>query len=401
MQGGITRDKSTTCAIYLLKLVGVWMSTNSAEERHRRLALSWTFFALFYSTYLNVVDVTHNLDDLSHCIFSITTILCVALSMFKMVILTFRKMEYKEIILYASKNFWNVDYEHEEKKLYTKYQSLCTLWIIAVCSFTKASVLFYACSPISENIGKNKSERELPFKMWVDLPLSETPYYEIVYTIQALCVYQVGAAYMCSDCFLCVLNLHVICQFRMLHWKLSNMWPSVNEQTNMNEYANKCYKTLIICVKKHQSLIEFCNKLENVHTIMLLGHMVVFSLLMCFDTYEVFLAEVPTTTRLIFFFHMVGSYIHIIFLTYSCDGLIEESMNISTSMYSVLWTVLPMNNIGIMIRRNIKFIIMKSLNPCCLTAGGFFPITMRTATALMSSTMSYFSLMRQSSNRVE
>lgn len=36
----------------------------------------------------------------------------------------------------------------------------------------------------SANIGKNKSERILPFKMWIDFPLSETPYYEIMFLIQ-------------------------------------------------------------------------------------------------------------------------------------------------------------------------------------------------------------------------
>ncbi|CAK9808600.1 Odorant receptor 30a [Anthophora quadrimaculata] len=401
MQVGKFKDKSINCAIFLLKIVGLWMSMNSTEERQRRLTLTWTFIALFYSTYLNVVDITHNLDNLSHCIFSAITILCVALSMFKIVILSFHKMEFKEIVLYASKNFWNVDYEHEEKILFTKCQSFCQLWIIVVCCLAQGTLGFYVLSPINVNIGKNKSERVLPFKMWVDLPLSETPYYEIVYTIQAVCVYQVGAAYICSDCFLCMLNMHVICQFRMLHRRLSNMWPSTNEQMNQNEYTNKCYRTLIKCIEKHQSLLEFCNKLENVYTIMILGHMVIFSLLMCFDTYEVFLAKVPTTTRLIFFFHMVGSYIHIVFFTYSCNGLIEESMNIATATYSLLWTVLPTNNTGIMIRRNINLMIMRSLNPCCLTAGGFFPISMRTATALMSSSMSYFTLMRERSNAVE
>lgn len=36
----------------------------------------------------------------------------------------------------------------------------------------------------SANIGRNKSDRVLPFKMWIDLPLSETPYYEIMFVVQ-------------------------------------------------------------------------------------------------------------------------------------------------------------------------------------------------------------------------
>lgn len=36
-----------------------------------------------------------------------------------------------------------------------------------------------------ENIGRNHSDRVLPFNMWVDLPkLSVSPYYEILFVLQ-------------------------------------------------------------------------------------------------------------------------------------------------------------------------------------------------------------------------
>ncbi|XP_033180523.1 uncharacterized protein LOC117152525, partial [Bombus impatiens] len=88
------------------------------------------------------------------------------------------------------------------------------------------------------------------------------------------------------------------------------------------------------CIPKHQSLIEFSAKLDDIYTLPILSHMVIFSVLMCFDTYEVILADVSPGTRLIFFFHMIGSFTHIIFFTYICNGLVEESTNISTASYS-------------------------------------------------------------------
>lgn len=42
---------------------------------------------------------------------------------------------------------------------------------------------------ISANIGNNGSERLLPFKMWVDLPLTVTPYYEIMFAIEVLQIF--------------------------------------------------------------------------------------------------------------------------------------------------------------------------------------------------------------------
>lgn len=39
---------------------------------------------------------------------------------------------------------------------------------------------------ISANISRNASDRILPFNMWVDLPLTVTPYYEITFVLQVL-----------------------------------------------------------------------------------------------------------------------------------------------------------------------------------------------------------------------
>lgn len=46
---------------------------------------------------------------------------------------------------------------------------------------------------ILANIGNNNSERLLPFKMWVNLPLTVTPYYEIMFAIE---VYEIFNMYI-------------------------------------------------------------------------------------------------------------------------------------------------------------------------------------------------------------
>ncbi|XP_033176382.1 uncharacterized protein LOC112212658 [Bombus impatiens] len=201
---------------------------------------------------------------------------------------------------------------------------------------------------------------------------------------QLLAVQQIGASYICPDNFLCVLNLHVVYQFRMLQNTLVNLWSNIDERTDIVEYSNECYVMLKKCIRKHQSLIEFSAKLDDIYTLPILSHMVIFSVLMCFDTYEVILADVSPGTRLIFFFHMIGSFTHIIFFTYICNGLVEESTNISTASYSGWWMILPMTETGRKIRKDTRIMIMKSMRPCYLSAGGFFPVTLETSTAVCS-----------------
>ncbi|KAK1137085.1 hypothetical protein K0M31_001612 [Melipona bicolor] len=221
--------------------------------------------------------------------------------------------------------------------------------------------------------------------MWLNIPMSMTPYYEILFTIQVLALEQIGLTYLSSDNCLCIMNVHVMYQFRMLQHRLSNLWKIIAEQRDKMDYTEKCYTALKECIRQHQSLIKFCDKLENVHTLPILSHVIVFSLLMCVDAYEIFLADVPATTRLIFIFTVIGSFMHIVFFTYSCHGLIEESTKVCFATYSGWWTTLPMTETGKMIRKDVNTMMMKSIRPCCLSAGGFFPVSLETSTALMLS----------------
>ncbi|XP_043793914.1 odorant receptor 13a-like [Apis laboriosa] len=395
-------DMSLKVSQFLLKVAGIWVIGNNAEERQRKFAVFYTLAALIYGIYVNAVDIYHNLDNFAHCVFLTSNIMCILLGLFKCFVISFFRMEFSHIVSYAQKHFWRLDYDYDEKILFGKCQKFCRLWIIVVSMITQSSLAFYIITPIYENIGKNKSDRILPFKMWVDLPLSVTPYYEIMFVIQLLAVEQIGIAYVCSDFFLCILNLHALYQFRMMQQELSRIWSSIDEQTtNITAYTRRCHVALKKCIRRHQSLIEFCNKLEQVFTFPILSHVVVFSLLMCFDTYEILLADIPTLKRFIFICHMIGSFIHIIFFTYICHGLIEESGNVGLATYSGWWTTLPMNETGRMLRKDIKMIMMKSMRPCYLSAGGFFPMSLETSTALVSSTMSYFTLMRESSMKTE
>ncbi|CAL7937535.1 unnamed protein product [Xylocopa violacea] len=394
-------DVSIKWTVFLLKVCGIWLTENTVQQRHRRIFIAYTAFALIFGAYLNIVDIYYSWGDLGHCIFLINNTLCIVLAMFKLCMLTVRRTEFIQITHYAQKHFWHLNYNQDEQMLFTKCVKLCKLWVVAVYIMTQCALTSYIITPISVNMGRNKSDRVLPFRMWVDLPMSVTPYYELMFILQLVCVYHIGAAYVCTECFVCLLNMHTVCQFRMLQLRLMNVCSVVDKELDSIDHANAYYTALKKCIRDHQSLLEFCDKLNVVYTLPILGHVVVFSMLMCFDTYEIFLADVSTWSRNIFLFHMIGSFIHIIFFTYSCHGLLEESMNVCTATYSGLWTKLPMNKVGQTLRSDLKMIMMRSLRPCCLTAGGFFRVSLETSTALMSSTMSYFTLMRESSKNAD
>lgn len=66
--------------------------------------------------------------------------------------------------------------------------------------------------------------------------------------------------------------------------------------------------------------------------------------------------------------------------TYSCDVVIEQSENVTLGAYSAQWTVMPMNKSGRMIRNDLIMVVARSRRVCCLTAYGFFPVSLETYT---------------------
>lgn len=91
-------------------------------------------------------------------------------------------------------------------------------------------------------------------------------------------------------------------------------------------------------------------------------------------------ANSSPTRRMIFVFHITGSLSQLLLFTYSCDALIEESTNVGSAIYSGPWIHLPMDRIGKMLRKDLTIIIVRSRKPCCLTASGFFPVSLETCT---------------------
>ncbi|XP_029053132.2 odorant receptor Or2-like [Osmia bicornis bicornis] len=291
----------------------------------------------------------------------------------KMIILNSNRAGFVDALCYAQRHFWHGNYDSEERLIFSTSVKYCTRYVIFIVGALQIGLSGYVITPLIENLGRNKSDRVLPFRMWVDWPLSETPYYELVFTFQ----------------------------FRILQHRMLNFWNVESNEMNAVMYTDHCYAALKMCIQHHQLLIEFCMKLEQVYTMTIFTHITVLSLLLCFDSYEIVVANTSASMRIIFLFHAIGSLGQLFMLTYTSNFMMEESTNVITSMYLGSWSTLPMNKVGRSFRSAMKFIMIRSLKPCYLTAAGFFPLTLGTFTSLLSSTFSYFTLMRQSFMRPE
>ncbi|XP_076678238.1 odorant receptor 10-like [Andrena cerasifolii] len=399
-------DLSLMVASIFMKISGLWLAADDDEQRRRNITLAYTISLILFSVYLQTTDFYHSVDDIGDCLYIACNILSASMSLFKIVVLLLNRNFFFALVVYLQRKFLRSNYDVYEETVMNECKRTCFIFITVFTFFTQATLASYVIRPIVANIGRNASDRILPFRMWMDLPLTVTPYFEIMSVIQILALYQIGVCYCCFDNFLCITNLHVASQFRILQYRLAHMNNArMNKEDETSDMMSsyRVYKYSVAFkgyVKEHQALIAYCDKLDEVFSAMVLGQVLMFSLIICLDGYQILMAEATFTRRIIFIFHLLTSISQLFMFTYSCDCLMHESANIATAMYSSPWIHLPNNKEGRMLQKDLILVAMRSRSPCCLTAYGFFPVTLETYTKVLSTAVSYFTLLRQSTENV-
>ncbi|KOC59503.1 Odorant receptor Or2 [Habropoda laboriosa] len=382
------RDVSVSVTAFYLKIIGFWLADTYEEKRRRKFAQNCTILMLMCAVLLEVRDIYHIWGDFGAVVYVMCNILTVGISLFKILVSMRSKEKFLELIKYARTNFWHSDYDSQEQMIVNECKRSCTFLICVFNFFANGTVSGYIIRPIVESIGKNESDRILIVNFWIDFPTTMTPYYEILFTSQVFIVMYVCISYLCIDNFLCMINLHTATQFRILQYRLSNVCGAnersdkISKKTPSN--SDECYAKFKNCIQQHQALIEYCNELQEVFGLFVLAQVLLFSLLMCLDGYLV-MEDTPIMQRLTFLFHLTGCLCQLLMFTYSCDCLIRESLNVANAIYDCSWIHLPMDRSGRMLRKDLTFVIGRSRVPCCLTACGFFPVSLETYTSIKAS----------------
>ncbi|XP_046143016.1 odorant receptor 30a-like [Osmia bicornis bicornis] len=285
-------DVSIAFTSFFMKFIGFWFVNNRSEQVLRNVALLYSISANFYGIWILVTDLYYTRENFEACLFDTCNLLSLTVPLFKMLVILVHRNKFFYLIAYLQKNFLHADYDEYEASVLASCKRQCTFFICIFIFFTEITVISYIGTPIIANIGKNESERELPFGMWIDLPVTMTPYFEIFFIIEALCVYHIGLAYFCFDNILCILSLHLAGQFKILQYRLSSKYIVTHEnnsENNCSKVLNDSYGTFKGCIRQHQTLIAFCDQLEEVFSLILLVQVMAFSLLICLDGYQMLL----------------------------------------------------------------------------------------------------------------
>ncbi|XP_076382684.1 odorant receptor 13a-like isoform X2 [Megalopta genalis] len=402
MRAEETNDFSLTVTSFYLKLTGLWSAVNPTEERERRKAFSVTIVVMLIGLFIEVRDFYHSIStSFEDTIFALCNIVTVLIVLCKTCVLYIKKSQFSELLVYSEKHFWHTNYDACETVLIKECKRLCIIITCLFNLFAQSISFSYILEPLVDYFDKNVSVRKLPFNMYMDLLLK--PYfYELTFLIQTVSLAAYGIGYLCVDNIMYITNYHAAAQFRILQYRISNITSLINikkrsaaSESVPNCTADRCYTKFKECIRQHQKLLAYYRKVDELFAIIVFEEILLFSIMLCLDGYLMLLGNSSPYRRAVFTIHLAGCVSELLMFTYSCNCVLQESTQVAESFYSIQWPVLPMNNSGKMLRTDMRLILMRSRVPCCLTAGGFFTVSLETYTKVLSTAVSYFTLLRE------
>ncbi|XP_015183883.1 PREDICTED: odorant receptor 30a-like [Polistes dominula] len=366
---------------FLMRIVGFWYPETTREKWILDGILLYTLLAISTALGIESMDFYYSSGDFYALIYTACSTMPVIIVLIKITIFTLHREKMMKLIKYTQENFWYQKYDDFGEKILNEIDNKGILLMCSFTFFVQGTAFTYALTPIIENWGKNDSDRILPFNLWIDVPKTTTPYFEVFFTIETLALIHTALCFTSFDNFLCLLSIHAAGQFKILQYKLKNIFDwDLMDFSKQSVSIN--YDKLVDCVKRHNELINYVKKLERIFSYTMMCQLLISSILLCVAGFQVFLSQGTLIRRTIFIAHINAGFFQLVIITMTANEILIASQAVSDGAYASNWPSLPPKNLT-KIKTSLIMIMIRSRKPCCITAGGFFPVSLETFTAVI------------------
>ncbi|XP_034825574.1 putative odorant receptor 92a isoform X1 [Maniola hyperantus] len=230
-------------------------------------------------------------------------------------------------------------------------------------------------------------ELVLPFFVLYPFDTTDIRFWPIAY-IQEMwgallaCLILLAPSYLLYAC-----STFIIFQFHLLKKDLRNIIPyeDILDKYVLNEDLKTDFKKII---NRHRKLIECVDLLKEAYSESNLLNVVMSSILICFTGFNVMAIE-DLAMAVPFLPFLLMDMLQIFFICYYGDMIMRYSSSISDAIYECQWY-----RAEAAIVKDLLFLSLRSQKPCKLTALHFSDINFKTFTKILSTSWSYFALLK-------
>ncbi|XP_063991431.1 uncharacterized protein LOC135169907 [Diachasmimorpha longicaudata] len=380
-----------------MRCSGIWAEDTALGKRIMNLVTTYSISSLLFAFAVTTNDLYHCFGDFGKMAYCALNVSIVGMGLFKQIIFSSKRRIFLDIINYSKENFWFRSYD----KYGTRVMKECTMKsggiIITIVLLCHSTLIFYYVKPLIANQGKNESDRVLPFKIWINLPVTMTPWYEILYVVEMISAYHCCVCYFCFDNFLCQINVTLVGQFLILQEDLRNICGQPGDLSLNDETC--IYMRFRQCVVRHKDLINFITIVRELYKHTILGIVIVLSILICLQLFQLMTTTGELLSQIHSFVYVCNSIVQLFFFMLTCNDLAEASVDLSEAAYDVKWFFMRSTDLKRKLVNDLRVVIRRSQKPCHLAVGGFSSVTLQTFTSICNTSFSYLTLMRQTGQR--
>ncbi|XP_026826373.1 odorant receptor 13a isoform X2 [Ooceraea biroi] len=197
-----------------------------------------------------------------------------------------------------------------------------------------------------------------------------------------------------TDTMYVIMVQHVCGLFTIIGQEMENIIKKDNKDSlQINLYPtvqdDKPYENIIKSIYAHKRVLRFANLIETAFNQMFLVlagfNMLIMSMtgvtaVTNVDKPEEFLRQITFACALL---------VHLFFESFQAQRLIDHSAHIYIRLMNIAWY-----QTSIRTRKILLFMIMRTREPCVLTAGKMFVISMDTFSTIVRTSVSYFTMLR-------
>nr|AXM05183.1 odorant receptor [Campoletis chlorideae] len=159
-------------------------------------------------------------------------------------------------------------------------------------------------------------------------------------------------------------------------------------QRNSDKRRDDAYEKIVACIKIHQSVLEFIRLLESMTCVCFFFSIGLCMIMITMTGFMVVTHLDEPDIAFRFGAFALGEVVHMFFLCWQGQLLIDHSEQIFFKVYNVSWY-----NISLRAKKLLILIMMQSSVPCTMTAGKMFVMSLQNFALALKTSMSYFTVL--------
>ncbi|XP_034952209.1 uncharacterized protein [Chelonus insularis] len=171
-------------------------------------------------------------------------------------------------------------------------------------------------------------------------------------------------------------------------YRIQNLSNMTNNEIQDDISSKKINYLIRKSIKQHIATLQYCQILESTYTTCLLVIVMINTVALSITGFYTVIKINETSEALRFGIYTIGQVVHLYFLSYPGQNLMDYSQSIQELIYDGKWYNLPRKT-----RELFILIMMRSRKPCMLTAGKMYTMSYVSFSKVIKASISYFTLL--------